>query len=115
MAGIDVDLVAYETSGSDVAALANEIGAALQIVHAQTKTFVPFGAGAIVRGILVRTEVEAPTSVNSAADAIVAALNEVGLIAGKWQSFPVGEPPSSSYNGPGQATAKLRILVGSKL
>ena len=112
LSGLDIDVIAYESAGTDVASIAQEITTALLQASAKPKIFVPFGDGSIVRGILIR--IEEGSGLETKRDVLVNALQDAGLVAGPWGNFPKGEPPASSYNGPGSATAKLRILIGAK-
>jgi len=112
--GMDVDIVSYEGMGADVAALSQQIAGVLINAHVNAKIFTPMGGG-VVRGILVRSEMGSPSNIEDAIGLLVTSFQSIGLDAGKWESYPVGEPPAGAYNGPGTATAKLRILVGGKL
>lgn len=115
LTGIEVDLIAYPDMGTDVPELARQVEVALFGGGMVAKTFTPMGGSGIIHGILVRCEEGAPSEVQAAVPALVKALNDAGLNAGAWDAFPAGEPPAGAYNGPGSATAKLRILIGSKL
>jgi hypothetical protein len=116
MAGLRVDLVAYETGAADVAALAGQIRESFGKAGCTAHLFTPFADGTVVKGILVRLSADASDDDKKAAARIIAALNFVGLSAGSWTPFPANEPPSGAYNGPtGQAAdAKIRVLIGAK-
>jgi hypothetical protein len=112
--GMDVDIVSYEGMGADVAALSQQIAGILINAHMNAKIFTPMGGGGVVRGILVRTEMSSPKNIEDAIGLLVTSFRNIGLDAGRWDSYPVGEQLAGAYNGPGSATAKLRILVGGK-
>lgn len=115
VSGIDIDIVAYDAMGADVTPLSQDIGAAIGLAHGNAKLFVPFGGAGTAKGILVRTEDGASAKLEAAATTLVSAFNKLGLTSAKWNSFPANEPPAGAYNGPGEAKAKLRILVGAKI
>jgi hypothetical protein len=114
--GLRVDLVAYETGGTDVAALAGQIVTGLGAAGMTAYLFTPFADGTVVKGILVRCADDAPEAAKIAMSRIVMVLKSAGLDAGIWQPFPPSEPPSGAYNGPTGVTpdAKIRVLIGAK-
>lgn len=112
--GVDVDIVSYEGMGADVAALSMQIAEALINAGLNAKIFTPMGGAGVVRGILVRTEEGSPRDIEAAVDTLVSSIKTTGLDVGRWAPYPAGEPLSGAYNGPGSATAKLRVLVGGK-
>jgi hypothetical protein len=114
LAGMEIDLITYEAASTDVTPLAMQLVQALSDAGMVAKAFTPMGAGAVVTGILVRCDANAPPDIKDAVGKVAVALNAVGLAAGPWEPFPASEPPAGAYNGPGQATAKLRMLIGAK-
>lgn len=112
--GISVDIVQYPSASADVAPLALALRQIFDAAGLNAKVFTPMGLDAVVTGILIRHSDGAPANIQSAAAQIASALNEAGLTAGVWQPFPVNEPISGAYNGPGTAIAELRVLIGAK-
>jgi hypothetical protein len=112
--GIAVDVIAYEAIGNDVAPLSHQIIAALVASGMNAKLFTPMGGAGFFTGILVRCSEDAPVSVKKAIAPLAAALNAATLDATEWKPYPPNEPPAGAYNGPGQAEAKLRVLIGAK-
>lgn len=114
--GTQVDIVAYESMGADVPALAMQIEAALNHAGLDAAVFTPLGGAGIVRGILVRTEVGSGDFLTTGVATLVKALTDAGLAADSWPAYPVGETIAGAYNAPTgrSASAKIRILIGSK-
>ncbi len=114
--GIDIDIVAYEYLGTDIAPLAQDISASFEKAGAASTIFTPFPGSGWVRGVLVRTADDAGPEIVAASDAIVLALNQVGIASGKWPTFKPDEHIAGAYNAPQGKTPthKIRVLIGSK-
>jgi len=73
--------------------------------------------GGSVSGVLVLTRTASDKSIENAANALVSALNESGIAAGKWQSFSDPAPPATMVTGPtwdASKIAPIRMLIGNK-
>jgi hypothetical protein len=112
--GKAVDLIVYESLGSDVAPLSREIANALALANANVKIFTPIGAATAVHGVVVTTAADAPPDLIAAVEPTSNALRQAGLEAGRGETFPAGDQPPGVYNGPGGQTSKLRILIGAR-
>jgi hypothetical protein len=112
--GKAVDLIVFEALGADVVPLSREIANALALANANVKIFTPIGAATAVQGVVVTTAADAPPDLIEAVEPTANALRQVGLEAGRGETFPTGEQPPGVYHGPGGQTSKLRILIGAR-
>jgi hypothetical protein len=86
--GKAVDLIVYESLGSDVGPLSREIANAL--ANANVKIFTPIGAATAVHGVVVTTAADAPPDLVAAVEPTASALRQAGLEAGR------ASPPATS-------------------
>lgn len=114
--GTQIDIVSYESMGTDVALLSIQLGTIMKAVGIQVNIFTAMAGSGVVLGLPVRAEAGSPPEIVSAADQIVKALKEAGLAARLAEPYPAGQAISGSFMGPTGVSpvAKLRILVGSK-
>lgn len=111
--GQTVDVVSYESLGTDVAEYAFVLTANLNHAGLHAIQFTPFAGSGLVWGVVVQTE---DGSSQEQAAALAAALKDAGIPARLMGPYPVGQPVAGGYMGPTGATptAKLRLLVGAK-
>jgi hypothetical protein len=111
--GKGVDIVSYESLGTDVATLARQLQLALTAAGIKAEVYSPFAGSGLVFGTVVRTEVG---SMRGDMDTLVQALKSADLSPNTMPPYPKGEDIAGGFMGPTGLvpSAKLRLLVGAK-
>lgn len=111
--GQSIDVISYETLGTDVAEYAFVLTANLNHAGLHATQFTPFSGSGLVWGVLVQTE--HGYSQDQAAT-LAAAFEAAGIHVRLMDPYPVGQPIAGGFMGPTGVTptAKLRLLVGAK-
>ena len=99
--GQSVDVVSYETLGTDVAEYAFVLTANLNHAGLHATQFTPFSGSGLVWGVVVQTE---EGSFTRAGGGFTAALKGAGIPARLMAPYPVGQPIAGGYRGPSGAT-----------
>lgn len=111
--GQSVDVISYESLGTDVAEYAFVLTANLNRAGLHSVQFTPFSGSGLVWGILVQTEEGSPPEQTAA---LAAAFGAAGIYVRVIEPYPIGQAIAGGFMGPTGAvpSAKLRLLVGSK-
>lgn len=109
-----VDIFMYG-DGFDVVSITDAITGELREAGWHATAWRALGAGGAT-GILVQTHLGSPPAVDTAADALVKALNGAGLQATRWASFTYAEPHPQLIGAPWSTrkASAIRVIVGGK-